>query len=750
MAHNIILSELEFQPPDQIRGFEDNMILIRWALQHCRLDGNWLSLKLFSCSRAELRTLSDSVSNNQIPELRFDFQSVLCIFSHLSQFVRFTQEQTNEISQAISDKHATMENVLRGFFPAQAGDSLYKIWCEWASLGFKAWSYMRIKTYYSYKICELFGPFKKTCDELKPALNLLVLGQMQKPECQRLGAAAIAMQAPMIEAVQGYFEAELEVEYTPIQIFLRNWLEGVTCHEQLSVPMLKNAKRQSRLHLLICHVVPDSIRSWGEVGTCGSDINDFFTELRSTVVDASTIMTGKIPSKKSEVLSMRSKVAEALRSPLSLEQITLLQQDLSNLFKSLLEMQDFGIPFRETEVGADRSEVDQWRTDIMLSYTAIKKAREELEKTDEAQSEAYQKSLKTRKLPQSNQPDWCKFLFIWRTESSLYASDQIRLNIIRSHLTDAVDKASTEHYTEYTQLMAYLYKRYGSESTVYLTLLKEIMQLQRPKTDKEEEQNLARINAVTSICNSPQNILMFTSDRVAKIVQGFSDKSRDLFYDRLYDEKSSLRGQVPVQDWEETYEQKFHEHRLKFLNLFLEKRLFNLRHSNISQSASGKLSHIQSRVTDQAEKWTCPLCHTQHRKGTNKPRPYLSVCEVFIAQSAQEKQKTKERLNLCPICTQPKTVHKGERCPRWGMLYCSICKGRGFSERALTHSTIMHRDVDEQNGHGGGGNSGDRGGRGGRGHGSRRGGGGRGGNGRGAGRGARGRGRGQQPQNSDS
>ena len=123
--------------------------------------------------------------------------------------------------------------------------------------------------------------------------------------------------------------------------------------------------------------------------------------------------------------------------------------------------------------------------------------------------------------------------------------------MIRGQLTDPVDKSSTEHYTDYNQILGYLYRRYGTEGTVFLNLLTEVMELPRPKSDKEEEKNLARINAVTSISTSPQNIAMYTSDRVSKIVSGFSEKSRDLFWDRLYDEKASLRQATPVEEWEE-------------------------------------------------------------------------------------------------------------------------------------------------------------------------------------------------------
>ena len=282
----------------------------------------------------------------------------MLVFHHLSTYIRFSPDQVAELDQIIAEKHAQMEATLRGFFPANVGDPLYKVWTEWAALGYRSWEFFRIKTFYANKISDLFGPFKKAVDELKPALNLLVLGSKQKPECQRLGAVCVQLQTPLIEAVTGYFDASLETQFSPVQDFLRNWLEGVVVHDQLSLPMIKNAKRQNRLHLLVCSVAPDSIRSWAEVGQGGIEMNDFFSEIRSTVVDSVTIMTGKIPTKKLEVLSMRDKVAEALANPPSLEQITLIQQDLSTLFKSLLDMADHGISFTRDDVGADRSEVD--------------------------------------------------------------------------------------------------------------------------------------------------------------------------------------------------------------------------------------------------------------------------------------------------------------------------------------------------------------------------------------------------------
>ena len=149
---------------------------------------------------------------------------------------------------------------------------------------------------------------------------MLVLGTKSKPECQRMGARCVELQAPLIEAVQGYFDTALETQHAPVQVFLRNWLENLNVHDQLSLPMLKNAIRQNRLHLMVCSVAPDSIRSWAEVGVAGLELNSFFTEIRSTIVDPVTIATAKIPTKKVEVSSMRDKVSKAFAEPPALRQ----------------------------------------------------------------------------------------------------------------------------------------------------------------------------------------------------------------------------------------------------------------------------------------------------------------------------------------------------------------------------------------------------------------------------------------------
>ena len=144
MATDILLSNCGWVEPDQIRNFADNKSLVTWALQFLTLDGNWILLRPFSCSKAELKTLSDAVG--KITPLKYDFLSATVVFYHLSKFHRFTTPQMAELNDAIKAKSDTFEQTLRSYFPDATADPIYKVWTQWANLGFAAWVNFRSKT----------------------------------------------------------------------------------------------------------------------------------------------------------------------------------------------------------------------------------------------------------------------------------------------------------------------------------------------------------------------------------------------------------------------------------------------------------------------------------------------------------------------------------------------------------------------------------------------------------------------------
>ena len=112
--------------------------------------------------------------------------------------------------------------------------------------------------------------------------------------------------------------------------------------------------RRNTLHLTNSVDVPDSLRSWEEFGSVSRDLNSFFQEIRSTIIDPITSAMSKIPSKLLEVASMRSKVTPALQGDnITYESIHLLYADLTELFKSCCSMSDLGVLFRKDTLGVD-------------------------------------------------------------------------------------------------------------------------------------------------------------------------------------------------------------------------------------------------------------------------------------------------------------------------------------------------------------------------------------------------------------
>ena len=75
---------------------------------------------------------------------------------------------------------------------------------------------------------------------------------------------------------------------------------------------------------------------------------------------------------------MRIKVDKALSGDsITFESVSLLQSDLTELFKSLTNMSDLGVLFNKDTLGVDRDELSEWRESILKKYTEMKKTRQE-------------------------------------------------------------------------------------------------------------------------------------------------------------------------------------------------------------------------------------------------------------------------------------------------------------------------------------------------------------------------------------
>ena len=246
------------------------------------------------------------------------------------------------------------------------------------------------------------------------------------------------------------------------------------------------------------------------------------------------------------------------------------------------------------------------------------------------------------------------------------------------------------------EMLAYLYRRYGTESSVFQSMLAEILQLPVPRDDKMEEINLAKVSAITSISITPENTLLYTMEKLKSIVnQTLKEKTRENFYDRFIDSKLTLRGTCAPEDWDLVYERDHSQHRLDFLNQFINRRLEVLR-ALAPSKAAGKYSSFKgssetpkeaSRVTDPKEKFSCPLCSTAHRDQKFSSRPYLSVCQKFQDMSVPDRIGCCDRLRYCKLCTRDaEKFHRGAPiCPLQDRFACTHCEG----DKALSHCLML-------------------------------------------------------------
>jgi hypothetical protein len=134
-------------------------------------------------------------------------------------------------------------------------------------------------------IVATFPAMKHEIDGLPPLLNGLVLGSSTKADCQTAGREAVNTQKTAYNSIRMYFNV-LPPPYEDadsIPNFLHCYIENFIVFRDMNVAKIKTLIRAKTCQL----EQPDSIWTWQEYGTSADILNNFFTELRTTVVDPS-------------------------------------------------------------------------------------------------------------------------------------------------------------------------------------------------------------------------------------------------------------------------------------------------------------------------------------------------------------------------------------------------------------------------------------------------------------------------------
>ena len=82
--------------------------------------------------------------------------------------------------------------------------------------------------------------------------------------------------------------------------------------------------------------------------------------------------------------------------------------------------------------------------------------------------------LESKQLPKISIKTWPKFLRAWETENSNFRNSEARLNALRNSVTSEVDRNAVDAAQTESQVMNYLYFRYGTRLVVSGKMLDEL------------------------------------------------------------------------------------------------------------------------------------------------------------------------------------------------------------------------------------------------------------------------------------
>ena len=108
---------------------------------------------------------------------------------------------------------------------------------------------------------------------------------------------------------------------------------------------------------------------------------------------------------------------------------------------------------------------------------------------------------------------------LWSEEKTKYASDDARLSVLRQHLSDGNDILAAERLTDLAALDTYLFRKYGSQSIILVSSLKELVKNNKsPKSDIEEEFSCNRLMSVTPFIVTTENFKLISHIQLTDLV----------------------------------------------------------------------------------------------------------------------------------------------------------------------------------------------------------------------------------------
>ena len=252
---------------------------------------------------------------------------------------------------------------------------------------------------------------------------------------------------------------------------------------------------------------------------------------------------------------------------------------------------------------------------------------------------------------------------------------------------NAVDAAQTE-----SQVMNYLYFRYGTRLVVSGKMLDELENC-KPPTSETLETFLVNLVVTCDFVLREKQATLVTPQRLNKIVVNNFDQSLSIDWaKRLLKVKDQSKNELSISNPSLNFEE---EWQTKYGNKILEefaswcKELVALHRTmkipcKVSPpQASGRQS-AQVKVASQIFK--CILCGGSHTGKRGQTRKFMSVCNVFLEMSVPQRWNCVRRHKFCQVCiVQEDHGQFGQNCPLKTRLMCK-CGSERLHHKLLCSS----------------------------------------------------------------
>ena len=190
---------------------------------------------------------------------------------------------------------------------------------------------------------------------------------------------------------------------------------------------------------------------------------------------------------------------------------------METLFQDVLKLSEFGVDF--STLGVERQEFSRWRVELKKLETLVRSESESAKKETQSIQSLHASAVKPRPLPKiSSLENYSRFLFIWKAEGANYKSETLKVNAIRSSITDPVDKNNTLALTSSESILAALETRWGSYMSVIKTLIQQTCSLPRPTNRNQEEETISKILSLIQVILQQNSLRYLTTENLTTLI----------------------------------------------------------------------------------------------------------------------------------------------------------------------------------------------------------------------------------------